>query len=138
MSVYKVEQLPFVRHSGLSVIPACPESLLEKDSRRASLAGMTNTYSCRLSVIPACPESLLEKDSRLASLAGMTNTYSCRLSVIPACPESLLEKDSRLPNAFGIAGMTNNRQALRPKVGAFGKVHCNRSIIYHTLSQKSR
>ncbi len=27
---------------GFSVIPACPESFFKKDSRRASLAGMTN------------------------------------------------------------------------------------------------
>ncbi len=52
MSVYKVEQLPF------SVIPACPGNPpssplnlrgdrggLKKDSRRASLAGMTNMLS---------------------------------------------------------------------------------------------
>ncbi|HDY72097.1 MAG TPA: hypothetical protein ENH50_10585, partial [Nitrospirae bacterium] len=44
----------------------------------ASLAGMTNTCSCRFTVIPACPESFFKKDSRLASLAGMTNTCSCR------------------------------------------------------------
>jgi len=28
-----------------SVIPACPESFFKKDSRRASLAGMTNNRS---------------------------------------------------------------------------------------------
>jgi hypothetical protein len=46
-SVYKLDQLPF------SVIPACPpdsrracpESFFKKDSRRASLAGMTNKFS---------------------------------------------------------------------------------------------
>ncbi len=37
--VYKVEPLLF------SVIPACPESLFKKDSRLASLAGMTNDCS---------------------------------------------------------------------------------------------
>ncbi len=41
-------------HFGTIVIPACPESFFGKDSRRASLAGMTNTCSYRYSVIRDC------------------------------------------------------------------------------------
>ena len=98
VSVHKLDQFLF------SVIPACPESFFKKDSRRASLAGMTNSFNLsRLSFPDLIGESSFFNrfwivrsswtmtKSEFINRLLLESVYKLSLSVIPAVlkPESI-------------------------------------------------